>query len=77
MERHRRLNPVCAFVLNQNNCDNIPMQTEDEASTADNKNNVTFNSQTTGSDFQPDLKNEQIRLNTFQNWPVSVNIDKI
>lgn len=73
MERHRRMNPVCPFVLEMNNCDNIPIQT-DGSEEIDNKP-VGFDSQSTGSEFLPDLKNEQFRLNTFQNWPVSFKHD--
>lgn len=68
MERHRRLNPVCPFVLDENHCDNIPHT--DLSGIVDNKQ-VSFNSQSTESEILPDLKNEQLRLNTFQNWPVS------
>lgn len=56
MGKHRRLKPDCPFVLNPTSSGNIPL------------NNV----QPSASDSSAliDLKNEQYRLLTFNNWPV-------
>lgn len=73
MERHRRLNPICPFVLDQNNCDNIPVQplpvvpdvvepTSSESVEAKNRQR-DVNSR--------NLKFEHVRLSTFKNWPIT------
>lgn len=57
MGKHRRLKPDCPFVLDPTSSGNIPL------------NNV----QPSAADSSPsiDLKNEQCRLATFSNWPVT------
>lgn len=56
MVRHRRLEPLCAFVVNPNTSGNVPILT----------------SEPTQSGVVPvDMTNEQCRLATFKNWPVS------
>lgn len=59
MGKHRRLKPDCPFVINPTNSENVPL------------NNVQPNASESTSN---DLMNEQCRLATFTNWPVS-NID--
>lgn len=59
MGKHRRLKPDCPFVINSSNSGNVPM------------NNVQPNTSDTASN---DLMNEQCRLVTFTDWPVSSTI---
>lgn len=56
MGKHRRLKPDCPFVANPTNSGNVPL------------NSVQLN---TPEASIIDLKNEQSRLATFTNWPVS------
>lgn len=55
MAKHRRLDGRCPFVLNPSASGNVPIT-----------------NQPTISEVVPvDLMNEQCRLSTFKNWPVS------
>ena len=57
-EKHRLLNPVCPFVMDPTTTNNVPMSVH-PVTTSDTDNT--------------DLKNEQVRLATFKNWPVSAH----
>lgn len=57
MRKHRSLNSDCPFILNPAGSGNVPL------------NDVQPNTSEMATN---DLMNEQNRLTTFTNWPVSV-----
>lgn len=57
MIKHRHFSPDCAFVVNPNSSGNIPI--------------TSTNSNASSDVASSDLMNEQNRLATFHNWPVS------
>lgn len=58
MIKHRELSPECPFVVNPTSSGNIPINSSSSASSSSDHATV-------------DLLNEQCRLATFRNWPVS------
>lgn len=61
MAKHRRLKPDCPFITNPTSSGNVPINSV-QPSTSEVASNAT------------DLMNEQCRLETFSNWPVSVTM---
>lgn len=57
MSKHRRLKPDCPFITNPSDSGNVPLNDEEP---------------TTSEMASNDLMNEQCRLATFTNWPVSM-----
>lgn len=57
MGKHRRLKPDCPFITNPTNSGNVPIN--------------SLQPPPTSEIAASDLMNEQCRLATFTNWPVS------
>ncbi|XP_055904707.1 death-associated inhibitor of apoptosis 2 [Eupeodes corollae] len=62
MARHRRLFPLCMFIINPAESGNIPL-INGTATNANDSGNVS------SAPEEIDLKNEMHRLATFKNWP--------
>lgn len=82
MIRHRQVEPLCPFLTNVNGCGNVPMLENMSPSASNESEGPDVSAESAdaadveepdnrSSDIRPpDYMDEQVRLDTFTNWPV-------